>query len=728
MLLSTCLHETMAKPPASWYDQASGELSFSAAWQTVLDMHGGRTAVIIGKQSVTYCQLHEQAASFQTNECCTPINGRADDWLARAIGAWLSGSTVIFFDGDLKKPPHRSIPLPIIPEQSHALFFTSGTTGTPKPIVRSTEFALTEAWLLAEDLKLTQDSTAVCLIKPWFGAMTKHVLGLLLTGVAQRFSLPTASNSESVEYSVLYGTPSQVLQTSARLQWDVISITGEYLTQNLADALTQRLTNGGVVYDALGSTECGVIARRWLSKDALKCLPTDFQGASFPHKAICVDEKQRLSVDAYGSGSHLTGDIATMDDGKITLQGRASSLRKLHGLWVDATPLLAVLRADNDITMAHLQSRANELGQLVVDVCLTPDMSLKALETKLFQQLPDLRLFPQLRQVAINPELSATGKSRMTDEVIDVCEPERLSESIAKALLGTRLISEMSPVWGAQLDSLGLDSLDINELAVSLERELSYPLTDQILKSDTLSQIASGLVRRENNPIFFRQLGSASAPLEVICLGKSLTHIYDGLEGDCSFQFTPALRAQDKAYTLESLALDIIQGNEHVLKKQKVRVIAGFSVEALLAAELAFQMQNLGLSVSGVFLLDPPGYRRKRWLKLRQRLFGSLPHKFSSSTRRVQREVRRDAIALQPTRHIESKTLVLERAENWPGQWVSSDELTVESIAYSSHNGLVSEEKGRASWRPAFDQWIHKLIAEDDSREHNAPAAPTESI
>lgn len=696
----------MAKPPTEWRDKETGNLCFTAAWQAVLQTHGTHTAVVIGDQHLTYNQLDRLATLFKTSSNCTSIDGRGNDWLARAIGAWLSKSTVIFFDGELENPPHTNQTLPPIPELSHALFFTSGTTGDPKPIIRSTEFALSEAWTLAQDLSLSEASTAVCLIKPWFGAMTKHVLGLLLTGITQRFSLSTGRDPIVPEQSVLYGTPSQILQTSAGLQWRVVSITGEYLTQHLADALAERVTDDGYVYDALGSTECGVIARRWLHKAELKRLPPNFSGEPLPEKEIHIDEHQQLRVDAYSSGPHFTGDIASKAEGKITLLGRSSNLRKVHGLWVDATPLLNALRSHSKVIMARLQPRANDGGQPVADVCLAPGASLEALETELLTQLSDLRLFPQLRHVAMSNELGSTGKSRMTDRVIDFCEPKRLSDSTAKVLLRQLRVSDNCPIWNTPIGSLGLDSLDITELTLSLERATSYPLTDQILRSDTLRHISTTHLRRGADPLVFRQLGNPSAHLEIICLGKSLTHLQGQYGHHCSFQFTPALRAQEKSYTLSGLAQDIIDANEDVLSEPKIRIVVGFSIEALLAAELAYQFENSGVSVTGVFLLDPPDARRQAWLKVRRTLLGSLPQRFASSVHQSQREVRRSAIALQPARRLKANTLLLHRAGTMPTESISSPVFTADSIAFSNHNGLVSKDEGRAGWRSKFDRWI----------------------
>ena len=701
----------MAQPPAEWHDKETGELCFTAAWQAALQTHPARIAVVMGEQHLTYNELDRLATSLKTSSDYTLIDGRGSDWLVRAIGAWLSKSTVVFFDGELDHPPHTNQTLPPIPGLSHALFFTSGTTGDPKPIIRSSEFALSEAWTLAQDLSLSTDSTAVCLIKPWFGAMTKHVLGLLLTGVTQRFSLSAAGDPIIPEKSALYGTPSQILQTSPELKWQVISVTGEYLTQHLADALTERLTDSGYVYDALGSTECGVIARRWLHKAALRRLPPNFTGEPLPGKKIHIDEHQQLSVDAYGSGPQFTGDIASKAGGKITLLGRSSNLRKVHGLWVEATTLLNALRSHSEVIMARLQPRTNEVGQPVADVCLAPGASLKALETDLLPLLSDLRLFPQLRHVAENTELSSTGKTRMTDKVIDFREPERISDSTAKILLGQHAVSYESPIWSTPIESLGLDSLDITELTLSLERATSYPLTDQILRSDTLRHISTTHLQRGADPLVFRQLGNASAHLEIICLGKSLTHLQEPYGHHCSFQFTPALRAQDKAYTLIGLAQAIIAANEGVLSKPKMRIVVGFSIESLLAAELAYQLENSGVLVAGVFLLDPPDARRQAWLKIRHRLLGSLPQKFASSVHHSQREVRRSAIALQPARRLKANTLLLHRADTKFTRSISSAALTAHSIHFSKHKGLVSEDEGRAAWRSQFDKWIDEVTA-----------------
>lgn len=140
----------------------------------------------------------------------------------------------------------------------HAIYFTSGSTGTPRAVLRGWRQAFFEAGRYSEILGLTQGLQATMLIEPWFGASTKHFLGCLLSGCLQRFGTEFPDDTD-----LLHATPAH-LPTLARMpdrrtRYRWISLTGEAIPPEAHSALKTLATRDGLVLNALGGTEFGVV-------------------------------------------------------------------------------------------------------------------------------------------------------------------------------------------------------------------------------------------------------------------------------------------------------------------------------------------------------------------------------------------------------------------------------------------------------------------------------------
>ncbi len=425
-------------PPTTWLDSKTGQLCFCAAWEQALASYGDVVAWWRLGKPISYRMLNDLAVAFETPSSPVWIDGAEIDWLVQAIASWLRGKVVIFYDGARSRPNLSAAEIDALPAGIHAIYFTSGTTGKPKAVVRSTDFALREAWAYVQDIALPKGSRAVSFVRPWFGALTKHNLGMLLSGTAQVFAQATDVADDKA--NVLYCTPSQALALRGDSSWEVISLTGELVSDHHRQHLCAMLAPGGQVLDAFGSTECGVIARRWLDRAALAETLDSFAGEVLPGKSVTVDKQKRLSVTLFDNRRVFTGDLAALRNGKLELLGRSTALRKVHGVWHDSTPVLRALRNHPDITHVELAPEGTDQQQLIVRVACPETLALANLESWLLENISDLCLFPVIECFHSEPTLGPTGKRQFCGT------PSRVSKARSKAVLVADIVLEHLPL------------------------------------------------------------------------------------------------------------------------------------------------------------------------------------------------------------------------------------------------------------------------------------------
>jgi len=691
-------------PPKAWYDPTTGQLCFRAAWEQAVASYGDDVAWWRLGKPITYRTLHDLALACETPSSPVWIDGYEIDWLVQALASWLRDKAVVFYDSARLRPNLSATEIDALPPGTHAIYFTSGTTGTPKAIVRSTAFALREAWAYAQDLAVPQGSRALALVYPWFGALTKHNLGMLLSGTAQVFA--QATDAVDVKANVLYCTPSQALALRGDPTWDLISLTGEPISDHHRQHLCAMLTPDGRVLDAFGSTECGVIARRWLDRAALAETLDSFAGEVLPGKSVTVDKQKRLSVTLFDNRRFFTGDLAALGHGKLKLLGRSTALRKIHGIWHDSTPVLKALRNHPDIAHVALAPKGTEQQQLIVRVACPATLALANLESWLLENVSDLCLFPVIECFHSEPTLGPTGKRQFCGTPSRVSKARSMAVLVADIVLGQLPLPDSSPIRKTTFDALGVDSLDLTQVAIELETRTGAKVAESLLPSDTPCSIAQRLSRDLVSPFELRELARENGMPEVICLGRSLVFTLSTLSPTNSFKFSPCLRAQNDRFTIASLATNLLDSNPQLLERAVSTYIIGFSLDAVLAIELAFVLESQGQAVGAVFLLDPPTRKRRSWLRIRTPILGEwLTRSWFRYRPSFARELRRRAIALQPTRRINAPVTVLHRGEA-DCCWLDQQTLTTYiKLADGSHEALVEDSAVRAGWSVYFEQW-----------------------
>jgi hypothetical protein len=689
--------------------------TFHQLWERTSKQYATTVAYYTAdNEAVTYKQLAAQVRVLQ-KQCHEDhiiyIDGRALNWLTHAVAAWATGKTVLFFDGQIK-PVHSCLDA-LETKGAHAIFFTSGTTGQPKAIVRSTDFALFEANAYVSDIQLTQNSLAVSQVFPWFGAMTKHTLGMLLHGIPQYFHMPTTLPANKT--CILYCTPSQLtLPVSVSLhQWDMISLTGEPLNAVHVDILGQRLKPNGWVLDAFGQTECGVIARRKQPKHHLSKLSQNFCGDILPGKKVFVNESHALSIQLPNKQVIHIDDLGRTYRNQLTLYGRASTQRKVRGQWINVNPLLALCRTRKDIVHVELDAAQSEQSELILYVLAESTLKERTLHTWLLQRLSNIHLLPHIIISTPNSQLGRTGKAMLLKDahVIKNRMPSGIQLMVESILtLGTAK-NNRDLFKAHTFEEQGLSSLDIIELTRALEQQTGHQsLRGNILKTDTPIKIYQYL-QAQNSTSVIKEVFNDSSTHQVICLGHPLSVIHQQFKGVAQLVHGDIIETQTELFSITALAQTLFQQGLPMFKQTKQRWIAAYSIHALLAIALCEILEKNNVPVQGVFLLDPPHNDRKRTLKrmyvllrIRQKILKKLiKYQLYQNIERYRYELRKIAIARHPKITLKTKVLLVHtdpKQVNFP--WLTKEVEQITSIVLDNihHLALIKTKKAIDTWLP----------------------------
>lgn len=527
----------------------------------------------------------------------------------------------------------------------HAIYFTSGSTGTPRAVLRGWRQAFFEAGRYSEILGLTQGLQATMLIEPWFGASTKHFLGCLLSGCLQRFGTEFPDDTD-----LLHATPAH-LPTLARMpdrrtRYRWISLTGEAIPPEAHSALKTLATRDGLVLNALGGTEFGVVLNQIIPAGQAR---GDLIGQPPPGKTVLVLDEDgtpaatgdsgRMFVESgflaegyldvapdtgavtavpFRSESRplprlLTGDVAIAEAGGIRLLGRASAWIKHHGRWLDATPLRQTLDEIRGIRSHHLQAGSSSEGLEVWLEMDSPDVrTLEQVAEQLgrrFEGSPLMPValhgvpdFPRNRHGKIDLLALRTRTTGATAGCTSITPGPRWMR-LATTLLGSDADRTGFPRQGPDLDSLGLENL-----ALELERRTGRPFTAQSLKLTLLADSFPSTFHGD-----WLRLGHPGAGIHLVWFGDPLLSLRTALPDSVTlWHVEPRSLAGPGLPTTAVPIEDLVTRCLETLAREWRGVdlwIGGYSFGAWMAHEAGRQAIRNRLPVRGVLLVDPPRLR-----------------------------------------------------------------------------------------------------------------------
>jgi acyl-coenzyme A synthetase/AMP-(fatty) acid ligase len=671
-------------------------LDWPVLWAKVVDEHADYPAIQLKDHSLSFGQLDRLAhvlASALANDIGNPrkavvaVPTDRPDFLTAFIALWELGSTIVPYSSHtlVNEPALRKLidsfvdvwlndqysPIASRPRKSsnpriinfpdetphHAIFFTSGSTGGVKGVLRGWRQALYEAGQYAATLGLRPGLRNVMLLDPIFGASTKHLIGSLLMGCSQSFPRLHGGGDKPINGHVIYGTPSHFLGHSPNLDqcsgfaW--VSLTGEAPNQSTLSAASRFLSPEGKILNAFGGTEFGVAINEtispWQENMRIRTL--------LPHKCLLIldDRDQvvpdgtsgRLAVFSHqlaegyialngnlnsacfgrfqkhlnGSSQVFTGDIAVKDNqGSVIIQGRENAMVKYRGKWLDTTPLRDLLSQQAQIKEFVLD-RDPETDKL--KVCIVPATHADRSQLILMCENMSHRLGGQATGLGSanyflidNINRNRNGKMDLqwlsTATMVPLVSlPRSASDDILDYLIhGVSAVS--NDFAGLSIHAQGLDSIEILQLAIKLERYSKSPVDLSVFMEDR--PISS--LRNE----IWRKIGRSTWPLELGMIESKRVMLWFGFAGitavrqefssksrilyfDCDLSIN--LDPPSKTANIESIVKSQLECCIETIESANSIMVGGFSYGALVAHEATHQLEQLSMPVDQVILLDP---------------------------------------------------------------------------------------------------------------------------
>lgn len=545
-------------------------------------------------------------------------------------------------------------------EDAAYVLFTSGSTGKPKG-VKVGHGALSRRldWI-GRSWKITEHDRSALSTQLTFDPSLIELLVPLIHGASVALPPPGRLLPESLASFVVEKSVTMMAFVPSTLQrfldglagrndckLRVVCSGGEVLAPELAERFA-RETNAQL-YNVYGPTEATIFATAWLcgSKRETLALPVgsplddtriyifdnDMNVLPFGVAGeVCIGGDaladgyiNRPELDASlflpdpfvpGKRMYRTGDRGWLDpDGQLHFSGRIDRQVKLRGYRIELGEIESALLSIEGVTLSAAKKVEKE-GKQAIHAWISSSRPLSSdfLNKQLSLRLPDYML-PSRYSVQAELPIKGTGK-------IDYDALPEISEAVPTHRFrqpSGEMERQLLEIWreALQRNHLGVsdnffdaggDSLAAISILSGIEKTLGIKLAlHHLIESPTVASLAEVLSEQLGLPSLMVSLGTTSrgATLYLAASGHGdllrFRSLAKAMEGACDLHML-----QPPGYATESGLADLatLYSDRIEAKGDREVFVAGFSVGGLAALETARQLQQRGVNVRGLFLVD----------------------------------------------------------------------------------------------------------------------------
>jgi amino acid adenylation domain-containing protein len=560
-------------------------------------------------------------------------------------------------------PPEGSSPRDAVaalsPSSPASIFFTSGSSGTPKAVLDNHRNILHNVLRYTNLLGLAPADRLSVIQRPSFSGIASSLFAALLNGATlcpfdlrpERVGLlPDWVEDERI--TVFHSVPAifRALVRDGRTfgAVRVVRLEGDRATWREAAAFRAHFGPTAVLANGLGATETGLVCQLRLTRDApleAGVLPV---GIAAPDvDALVVDDDlrplpagaigelairsdylalgyveapeltaKRFVSDSSGARLYLTRDSAVVDEaGRVVVLGRRDRSVKIGGARVEPAEIEGALLRLPDVVEAMVTAESGPRGDVLLTAIVVParrGVSGHEIRRALGEQLPSYMIPARIDIVGA---LGVDGNwkiARRSGPERPPTERERALQRIWSTVLGVEV--GLDDVFV----ELGGDSLAATEIAVAIEQELGLDVPVGVLaRGPTVARLAAAL-----------ETGEGVAGVEVVPLrpggtGRPIVFLPDHAGNALSFAAVAAAIetegpiwavqlsfSEDESLEVGAVAARVAAALRGVFPDTEI-LLGGVCYGALLALETTRVLRAAGGDVAPF-------------------LFGLLPHDFPS--------------------------------------------------------------------------------------------------
>ena len=478
------------------------------------------------------------------------VNGGLGDWASQMAD---SGRRVLNVDDPLNRYSSANLDLQVKAEELKVLFFTSGSSGSPKGIVHNHPTFLHSLWCQSNSLKISpSDRLSLLGTLGHIVFITDLLRGLLNGACVCPYDiieegvghLPSWLQKE--EITIYHSVPSIFRHFAMRLQGNgnfpnlrLIHLGGETVTANDVDAYKRHFSDSCVLLNNLGSTEVPAMRQFFMNKntrlkegivpvgypvpDRQIVLLDDTGTAVAPnqvgeitvrsrHLAIGYWNRPDLTREVFSSSPNgepwricRTGDLGRLDSkGCLYHLGRKDDQVKLRGIRIEPGEIENELLSHPAVNEAVVLAQEDAQGRSYLVACVTVDKNHtpptpEGLNEFLRGRLPSGM---QPRRVVLLKVLPRTTTGKIDRRAVGELDLQRQSQGSESDLAEmSPLEQDLAALWQENLGfgpigrhsdyfDLGGDSLHATDLTAKMTDKLGVPLPLNILvKAPTIEAL-----------------------------------------------------------------------------------------------------------------------------------------------------------------------------------------------------------------------------------------------